>query len=203
MDNNEKNLFEKKIAPILTYVGAIGATLMCIAYIIVVFVLIIGFKGQNIQQTIIFATVNAAVGFIIMQFLKIQGISFAKSLPYVKEITKEYYYNKTKDKKLRSIKFYWIDSVTKDVLIKAFTVGATTCGLIYIVIQGSNDYNLLLLAAVNLVMFICFGLLSLNGAYEFYLNKHVPYMLDQINKRKEKEECSDLEILNSETCRNK
>ena len=203
MDDNEKNLFEKKIAPILTYVGAIGATLMCIAYIIVVFVLIIGFKGQNIQQTIIFATVNAAVGFIIMQFLKIQGISFAKSLPYVKEIIKEYYYNKTKDKKLRSIKFYWIDSVTKDVLIKAFTVGATTCGLIYIVIQGSNDYNLLLLAAVNLVMFICFGLLSLNGAYEFYLNKHVPYMLDQINKRKEKEECSDLEILNSETCRNK
>lgn len=203
MDDNEKNLFEKKIAPILTYVGAIGATLMCIAYIIVVFVLIIGFKGQNIQQTIIFATVNAAVGFIIMQFLKIQGISFAKSLPYVKEVIKEYYYNKTKDKKLRSIKFYWIDSVTKDVLIKAFTVGATTCGLIYIVIQGSNDYNLLLLAAVNLVMFICFGLLSLNGAYEFYLNKHVPYMLDQINKRKEKEECSDLETSNSETYRNK
>lgn len=203
MDDNEKNLFEKKIAPILTYVGAIGATLMCIAYIIVVFVLIIGFKGQNIQQTIIFATVNAAVGFIIMQFLKIQGISFAKSLPYVKEIIKEYYYNKTKDKKLRSIKFYWIDSVTKDVLIKAFTVGATTCGLIYIVIQGSNDYNLLLLAAVNLVMFICFGLLSLNGAYEFYLNKHVPYMLDQINKRKEKEECSDLETSNSEIYKNK
>ena len=203
MNDNEKNLFEKKIAPILTYVGAIGATLMCIAYIIVVFVLIIGFKGQNIQQTIIFATVNAAIGFIIMQFLKIQGISFAKSLPDVKAIIKEYYYNKTKDKKLRSIKFYWIDSVTKDVLIKAFTVGATTCGLIYIVIQGSNDYNLLLLAAVNLVMFICFGLLSLNGAYEFYLNKHVPYMLDQINKRKEKEECSDLETSNSEIYKNK
>ena len=58
-------------------------------------------------------------------------------------------------------------------------------GVIYIVIQGCNDYNLLLLALVNLVMFICFGLLALNKAYDFYNDRHIPYIIDQINKEKE------------------
>ena len=80
MDKDKKNIFESKIAPILQYIGAIGATLMSIMYIVVVFVLIIGFKAQNIQSTLIFAVVDAVVGWIIMQFLKIQGISFAKNV---------------------------------------------------------------------------------------------------------------------------
>lgn len=58
-------------------------------------------------------------------------------------------------------------------------------GVVYIVIQGCNDYNLLLLALVNLVMFICFGLLALNKAYDFYNDRHIPYVIDQINKEKE------------------
>lgn len=188
MDKDRKTIFESKIAPILQYIGAIGATLMSIMYIVVVFVLIIGFKAQNIQSTIIFAVVNAVVGLIIMQFLKIQGISFAKNLECNKEIIKEYYNTKTNDKKLKSINYYWTTSLIKDILVKGVSIAITTAGLIYIVVQGCNDYNLLLLAAVNLVMFICFGLLALNNAYEFYNNRHVPYMIDKINKRVSKED---------------
>lgn len=106
MEEEKKNTFERKIQPILTYVGAIGATLMSIMYIVAVFILIIGFKAQSIQSTIIFAVVNAIVGLIIMQFLKIQGVSFAKNLPKNKKILEEYYNTKTKDKKLHSITFY-------------------------------------------------------------------------------------------------
>ena len=168
MEEEKKNTFERKIQPILTYVGAIGATLMSIMYIVAVFILIIGFKAQSIQSTIIFAVVNAVVGLIIMQFLKIQGVSFAKSLPKNKKILEEYYNTKTKDKKLHSITFYWVTSCVKDILIKGICVIISTMGVIYIVIQGCNDYNLLLLALVNLVMFICFGLLALNKAYEMF-----------------------------------
>ena len=67
------------------------------------------------------------------------------------------------------------------------TLGATTIGLIYIVIQGSNDYNMLLLAIVNLLMFICFGFLSLVNAYDFFNQKHVPYMVEQLKNGKAKE----------------
>ena len=169
--DREKTVFEKKIKPILQYIGAIGATLMSIMYIVCVVILIVGFKAQTILNVTIFAVVNALVGLIIMQFLKIQGISFAKNIPENKEILDRYYATKTKDKKYHSINFYWATSLTRDILLKGLSIIASSVGLIYIVIQGCNDYTLLLLALVNLVLFICFGLLALNNAYEFYNNR--------------------------------
>ena len=178
----EKTTLEKKILPILNYVGIIGACIMVVAYIIAVFVLIRGFKAETLLQTSIFGCVNAATGFVIMQFLKIQGVSFAKMLPENEQIIKDYYQTKTKDKKVHSIKFFWTTSVIKDIIVKCLTLAATTVGLIYIVIQGSNDYNLLFLALVNLLMFVCFGFISLVNAYDFFNNNHVPYMKEQLAK---------------------
>ena len=113
-------------------------------------------------------------------------------ISYIAEISKrkrqEYLIKDLINKKLKSINYYWTTSLIKDILVKGVSIAITTAGLIYIVVQGCNDYNLLLLAAVNLVMFICFGLLALNNAYEFYNNRHVPYMIDKINKRVSKED---------------
>lgn len=199
MDNE---IFEKKIKPILTYIGIIGASLTSVAYIILMFVLIRGFEYQQTKQTIVFALINAAVGLIIANFLKYQGLSFAKELDKNKEVIKEYYATKTKDKKNHSLTFFWTTSLIKDILIKGLSVAFVTCGLIYIVIVGSNDWNLLLLAFVNLVLFICFGLLSLNKAYEYYNNIYVNYMKEQI-KNKENEKCSNLTAKNLETSKTK
>lgn len=183
----EMTTFEKKVKPVLTYVGLIGATICSIAYIISVFVLINGFKVEKILNTTVFAIVNAIVGFVIMQFLKYQGTSFAKELPVNKEIIDKYYNTKTKDKKLHSIKYFWITTVIKDALIKCGTLAITTFGVIYIVIQGSNDYNLMLLAVVNLLMFICFGFLSLVKAYDFFNQMHIPYIVEQLNIEQKQE----------------
>lgn len=199
-------MFEKRIKPILKYVGAIGATIMSIIYIIVVLVLIVGFKAQDITQTLIFAIVNALVGLIIMEFLRIQGISFAKNLPENQEIIKKYYNNKTKDKKLHSIKYHLWTSVIKDIIVKGITIIISTTGIIYIVIKGSQDYTLLLLAIANLFMFICFGLLALNSSYEFYNNFHVPYMKNQLENKIKKgdiEQCLKSMEKNLETLKNK
>lgn len=199
----EKTTLEKKILPVLNYVGIIGAAIMTIAYIIAVFVLIKGFKAETLLQTTIFGCVNAATGFVIMQFLKIQGVSFAKMLPENQEIIQRYYKTKTKDKKVHSIKFFWTTSVIKDIIVKCATLAATTVGLIYIVIQGSNDYNLLFLAIVNLLMFVCFGFISLVNAYDFFNNNHVPYMVEQLTKANEetKETKQDSGELPPETSR--
>ena len=187
MEESRKSFLESKLLPILNYIGIIGAVIMAIAYIIIVFVLINGFKVEELLQTTIFAFVNAAIGFIIMQFLKYQGVSFAKMLPENKDIIDRYYKTKTKDKKMHSITYFWTTTVIKDIIVKCATLGATTIGIVYIVIQGSNDYNLLLMALVNLLMFVCFGFISLNNAYEFFNNKHVPYMIEQLEKTKVQE----------------
>lgn len=184
-----KSIFEEKIRPILKYVGGIGAVILMIAYIAAVIVLIQGFSGEALLQTTIFGLVNAAVGFIIMQFLKIQGIDFAKSLPDNIPVIKAYSelkVKKAKKKKYHTITFFWIKSASLDALIKCGMLAVTTAGLIYIVIEGTNDWNLLLLAFVNLLMFICFGLLSLVKAYDFYNSSYVNYMKDYINEAETK-----------------
>ena len=174
---------EKRLLNILKYVGIIGAAICSVAYIVVVLVLIQGFKAENTTQTVTFALVNAVVGFIILTFLKIQGESFAKNLPENKVISDLYYASQTKDKKYHSMKYFWITSTIKDILTKVLSVFVSTFGIIYIVIIGSNDWNLLLLALVNLLLLISFGLLGLERSYEFYNTRMIPYMQHQLEMR--------------------
>lgn len=186
--------FENKIKPMLTYVGTVGAILTVIAYIILVVVLIFGFKAQSITQTIVFAIANGVAGVVIMQFLKIQGISFAKSIEVNKDILTEYYNTQTKDKKSKSIKYYWITSVIKDVVLKAISIIVLTTCVIYIVIEGSQNYILLAMALVNILMFLCFGLLSLTSAYDFFNNEHIPYIKERLREYYEETMAKDKEV---------
>lgn len=177
----DKEIFEKKIKPILTYIGLIGAILTSVAYMVLVVVLIKGFHYQQTTQTLVFAVANAAVGLIVASFLKYQGTSFAKNLPENQKVINDYYAGKSKEKKNHSLKFYWVTSTIQDVLFKGVTVAGSTLGLIYIVIVGSNDWSMMGIAVVNLILFICFGLLALNQAYEYYNNIYVNYMKEHIN----------------------
>lgn len=194
MEELNENKFETKIKPILKYVGTIGATLMAIAYVAIVLIMVFGFEMQaSITQSIVFAIVNAVMGLIIMQFLKVQGIDLARELPANAEILKKYFATKTKDKKNHSLKYFWITTFTKDFIIRAATIAATTLCIIYIIIRGTGDLSLLLLAVVNLIMFFCFGLLSLVKAYDFFNDEYIPYIQEKIDeadeeKRKEEEE---------------
>lgn len=180
-----QTFFEKKIKPTLHYVGIIGASAMSLAYIILMIILVIGFKvSTELKQSIIFAVINAIVGFVIMQFLKIQGIDFAKQKEENQAVLKEWNKKQPKKKKTHSLSFFWLKSVTLDLVVKAISVAFMTSAIIYIVIEGSNDYNMLLMSLVNLIMFICFGFLSLVRAYDFFNDSYIPYIEEKINERK-------------------
>ena len=86
------------------------------------------------------------------------------------------------------MKCYWTTSIIKDIVVKCATLVLTSIGMIYIMIEGSGDYSLLFLAAVNLLMFAGFGLISLCTAYDFYNEEYVPYMLNEIEEAKNEAE---------------
>ena len=187
--------FDKKIKPILKYVGFIGATMMGIAYIAIVLILVFGFTAiATFRSSLIFALVNAVMGFTIIQFFKIQGIDLAKNIEENKIILKQYTKTKIKEKKLKSIEVFWKNSIIADIIVKGITFLITTMGIIYIVIIGSQNYTWILLAFVNLIMFGCFGLLSLIKAYDFFNEEHIPYIIEKI---KETENVSLEEIKNN------
>lgn len=178
--------FEQKIKPMFTYVGTIGAIISAITYIAIVFIMVFGVAvNHSLTQTIVFALINAGIGFIIMQFLKIQGIDLAKNVEDNVPILAEYNGLRAKEKKSRSLRFFWITSVIKDIVIKVVTLVATTVGIIYVVISSSQNYSLLLLAVVNLFLFACFGLLSLVKAYDFFNEDYIPFVKERINERNE------------------
>lgn len=181
------NFFERKIKPALLYIGTIGAALTAMAYIALVCILIFGFLAHNAVQTLVFAIINAVIGLLIMQMLKIQGQDFAKSIPENKAILDEYYATKTKDKKLHSIRYYWTKTLITDSLSKGLSILFTTIGIVYIVVSGSQDYTLFIMAFVNLVMFFCFGLISLSKTYDFFNNEHMAYVKEQLRLVKEQE----------------
>lgn len=197
-----KNLFESKIKPLLVYVGTFGAVLTSVAYVALICVLIFGFSARNATQTLVYALINGIIGVIIMQMLKIQGIDFAKKIPENEQILIEYYNTKTKDKKIHSITYFWIKSILTDIISKGISIIISTAGIIYIVIQGSEDYTLLLLAFVNLLMFICFGMLSLSKAYDFFNNQHIVYVKEQLRIYKEEEDAKlkSEEIIENSIC---
>lgn len=177
---------DKVIVPLMRNIGFIGSAIMSIAYIATITVLVVGFE-TNIQlwNSVLFASVSALVGLVIMQMLKLQGITFARELPENKEILKEYYGSRIKDKKFHNIQHYWKKSVIQDILIRAISIGLFSIGIVYISIQGSGDYGLLLLGFVNLLMFASFGLLSLASAYDHYNEQHINYIRQQLAEQKE------------------
>lgn len=184
-----RNFFESKIKPILTYIGTIGAALSSIAYIAMIWVLILGFENHtDLTNTLLFAIINGAFGLVIMQFLKYQGETFGKQLPENAEVLKEYYATKTKDKVYHSMKYYWITSVIKDVLFKGISIIVSSCCIIYIVIVGSENYTLLLLAVVNLILFFSFGLLALAKTYDYVNNIYINFVREQLRLREEEKE---------------
>ena len=174
-----------KIASILTYVGLIGACLMSIGYILVIVVLIKGFDEHlALRQNLIFSAVTAAIGLVIMTFLKVQGQSWASCIEENKKVLEEYNSPKVKNKKLHGLTYFWVTTSIKDVLFKVCSVAATTVGVIYIVIAGSNDWKLLLLGLFNLLLFICFGMLACAKSYNYYNDVYIPYLRSKIYEAK-------------------
>lgn len=179
-----KNTFEDKIKPFLVYVGVIGAALASVMYIVSAIVLVMGFQAKTFTQAIVFAVISAVLGLVIMFFLRYQGVSFAKALPENQAIREKYECKEPKTK-FHTLKYFWIKNTVIDVIVKGITVALTTAGIIYIVIEGSQDYKLILLAIANLILFACFGLIALANAYDFYNDQFVPYMKQQIDLREQ------------------
>lgn len=83
--------------------------------------------------------------------------------------------------------YYWIRTGITDTLSKGLSILFTTIGIIYIVVQGSQDYTLLIMGFVNLIMFFCFGLIALSQTYDFFNNQHMAYVQEQLRIYHEKE----------------
>ena len=167
-----------KLKKVLQYTGAFASIISAIAYLVVTYVIIMGFQTAiELENQILFSVLGALTGLMISFFLRNQGIALAKQDPDAKQVMAKYYEainRKKKLKKLHTIKFYMFWSTIGDVFSKGVTIGISTWFILYIFMEGNGDYGLFLLAVSNIFMFAGFGVIGLSKAYDKYLEEHIP-----------------------------
>lgn len=167
-----------KIKNFLVYTGLMASIISAIAYLIVTYVLVVGFSTQlELQKQILFAVLGASTGLMITFFLRSQGVAFAKREDESKKIMAEYYeaINKKKTvKQLHTITYFMIWSTIKDIFSKGMSIALTTSFLMYIFMEGNGNFALFGLAVANIFMFAGFGMMALSKAYDKYLEEHIP-----------------------------
>ena len=182
--------FNDELKYMLLYVGFAGAIISAIAYLIITLVLITGFKSQlQLQQQLYFSIFSSAIGLVISFLLRSQGRAFAEKEEHSIQVNQEYekLLNKTsKAKKNKSFTNYMLKRTFWDIVGKGISITGSMFGLIYMFSQGNADWSLMGLALSNILMFTSFGLISLSKAYDYYLDKHIPYLQELIDRMKEK-----------------
>lgn len=172
---------------LLNNIGIIGAILAGIADVIFVIIFVVGIKIYvDMNAIIIFAVINALVGILINVLLRYQGQKYAEIEN--QELCNKFYRKKVKEKKKHLSMGAWQGvNVLKDILIKGVTTVFGIFGVMYISIEGSKNPIQILITLVTLVLFACFGLMSMNSSYCRFYNIQVPYMELKIKENELKE----------------
>ena len=173
---------------ILNNIGIVGAILAAVADIIFVIIFVVGVNmKQEFVSSLIFATVNSLIGILINALLRYQGQKYAEIEN--EELCTKFYSKKVKEsKRFVSMTTWNIVSIIKDFIIKGLTTIFSICGIIYISIEGSKNPVQILITLVSLVLFACFGLMSMNSSYYRFYNVQVPYMELKIKEENCKKE---------------
>lgn len=171
---------------LLNNIGIVGSILAAIADIAFVLIMVLGVKIEtSLTSVIIFAVVNALIGILINILLRYQGKKYAEIEN--EELCKKFYNKQIKEKKRLTIGKWMAVKTTEDIIIKGCTTTFSIFGIIYISIEGSKNPIQILITFTTLVLFACFGLMAMNGAYERFYNVQIPYMLLKISEREAEE----------------
>lgn len=169
---------------LLNNIGVVGAILAAVADIIFVIVMVLGVHvDAEFNALIIYAVVNALIGLLINVLLRYQGQKYAEIEN--EELCARFYDKQVKERKYLSIGAWMALKTVQDVVVKGSTTAFSIFGIVYISITGSKNPIQILLTLTTLILFACFGLMAMNGAYVRFYNVQVPYMQAEISKNEQ------------------
>lgn len=172
----------------LTYTGIAMAIVSAIVYLIVVFILINGFEVDYSSEEIIsFLLLGGATGVMINISMRIQGLDLARLTDKAKEVQAKLndLTAKSKETKLRPLWVMHFVNIAKDILIKGGTITLTMYFAISISYKGLGEQKYMLLAFANVFLYFGLSLITMNKSYDYYIDKHIPFMEKQIFKLEE------------------
>ena len=181
-----------KVKNIMKYTAIFGSIISAIAYLMITYVIVVGFESAVDQQKqILFAILGSSIGLIITFLLRTQGITFAQKEDESVKTMQEYHelLNEKKSiKEMHLIGHFMKIQTIKDIFSKGISIAGSTFLIMYIFMEGNGDFSLFVLAGSNIMMFTGFGLIALSKAYDKYIDEHIPVIKAIIKKLKEKED---------------
>lgn len=178
----------------LTYTGIAMAIISAIVYLIVVFILINGFEVDYSKNEIIsFLLLGGSTGVMINISMRIQGLDLARLTKKAKEVQIKLndLTAKSKEVKLRPLWVMHLINTAKDILIKGGTITLTMYFAISISYKGLGEQKYMLLAFANVFLYFGLSLITMNKSYDYYIDKHIPFMEKQIFKLEEERRIED------------
>lgn len=158
-----------------------------VAYLILVVILVVGVKqSMMLQQRVWFLVLGAITGVLITMSLLTQGIQLSSSLPDNEKTLKKYnslkYGVKKKAEWMNTMWFFTIKNFVITLFTKVLSVAASTWLVLNIVIEGSGEATLVLTAIANIVMYLGFGMLTLNKAYNWHDQDYIELVKTKIKR---------------------
>ena len=78
-----------------------------------------------------------------------------------------------------------LTNTARDILIKGGTITLTMYFAISISYKGLGEQKYMLLAFANVFLYFGLSLITMNKSYDYYIDKHIPFMEKQIFKLEE------------------
>ena len=197
MENQVKKrgVMTDKMRRALTYTGWLLSGVFSIVYIIILCIVIFGFRvSLTLQKTLLMAILGAVFTFAITISMVYQGVLFAKDVDDNKEIMKEYYTltnRRMKEKKIKTINYYMIKKIITTLIVKGGIAFISTFAIINLVFNGIGDIMILWLGIANILVAIGLGFVGLVSSYEFYNEQHIPAIKVKIEKILEESKCQN------------
>lgn len=190
-----REIMTEKMRNALTYTGWLLSGIFSIVYVIILCVMIFGFRVSiTFQNALLMAILGAVFTFAITISMVYQGVLFAKDVDNNKNIMKEYYVlinRRKKEKKIKTINFYMIKQIITTLIVKGGVAFISTYTIINLVFNGIGDIMILWLGVANILVAIGLGFIGLVSSYDFYNEQHIPAIRVKIEKISEESKCQN------------
>ncbi len=189
IEDKKKDFWQDKISKALKVVGSVIVAVSAIANLIVVYILIKGFKTEvSSEKLLVFLLVNAVFGIMMIIGGMIQGKDLSKSRADVENVLKEYsdMIPTSKEVKLRSYTWHFWIEIIRNIFTKSLSITISMFFAVRIIIDGLKDDKYFILAITNVILYLGLSFLSLAKSYDYYKDKHIPYLRQKIKIMEER-----------------
>lgn len=181
VESSQKKFYDN-LTKTLNNIGLCVAIIAVVCYFIFLFIFVKGMRVEfDLTRTLVLTVITAALGITVSVSMRSQGIKWAEQLPENKNILDKFDKSKAaKEVKYHGNLYYWLTRLPLLIFGKVGSCILSVAGIIYYVMQGIQDWSVMLVGFGNVCLMTATSLWACAGAYGFYNKNTIKKILHQM-----------------------